>query len=334
MSRRSSTVGLWSIAVGASLVVPACGASPPATTHQLERLNAVLAADTRPTAPADTCVRIHEVWRDQLRVGLAAAGLPARKRPDAFLEAIYLPHETFWQGYVGGRRDFIRQVMGRWGDLETDPRASVPLDVDVTELIVQTTRRAADLANRPAACTNWYLIYGPGWANLGGGPMGMLVDFLGLPRGREAEDLRNHMPHEIGHLIFARARGSDPDTATLLHRIVEEGFVSYFAVQYAAGSLSAAESLGYTDEQWAWAKQHERELWELAVPHLRSRDREVIDPFRSARARVMPGAPGKIGYFLGYRMVEEYVARHGAASWRDIFDLPLASVLSESGYGI
>jgi hypothetical protein len=40
--------------------------------------------------------------------------------------------------------------MGRWGDLETDPRASVPLDVDVTELIVETTRRAADLANRPA----------------------------------------------------------------------------------------------------------------------------------------------------------------------------------------
>lgn len=333
MSRRCNSVEMWSIIVGTSLYVSACGASPPTTTQQLERLNAALATDTRPAAAADTCVRVHEVWRDQLRVGLAAAEMPSRKRTEAFLEAIYQPHEAFWQGYVGGRRGFIKQVMGRWGDLETDPRASVPLDVDVTALIMQTTDRAAELANRPPACTNWYLVYGPGWTNLGGGPMGMLVDFFGLPKGDEANDLRIYMPHEIGHLIFARAHGSDPDTATLLHRIIEEGFVSYFAVQYAAGSLSAAQSLGYTEEEWAWAKQHEEDLWALAVPQLRSREREVIEPFRSARERIMPGAPEKIGYFLGYRLVEEYVARHGAESWRDIFDLPLASVLSETGFG-
>jgi uncharacterized protein YjaZ len=46
---------------------------------------------------------------------------------------------------------------------------------------------------------------------------------------------------------------------------------------------------------------------------------------------VRPGAPGKVGYYLGYRIVEEYVRRRGPDAWRELYDLPLAEILARSG---
>lgn len=312
------------------LAAAACDDGRPASVERLARANRAIESGAR-AAAADTCMRIHELWQDQLRVALQAAEWPSDQRNQAFLDQVYRPHQRFWQGYVGDEDDFIKRVAARWTELETDPRAEVPTRSDVSRLIRETATRASTLAARPPACADWYLVYGPGWTNIGGGAMGMVVDFFGLPREDPVGDLQLYMPHEIGHLVFARSRPAEPDGDTLLRPIIEEGFVSYFSALY-HGGIPPARALGYSDQEWEWAVGHERELWQLALPQLHTTDQDLIRRFRAANEHIMRGAPGKIGYFLGYRIVQAYVAAHGPESWRELFDLPLRIILSESRY--
>ncbi|MFN2566390.1 MAG: hypothetical protein ABR499_15445 [Gemmatimonadaceae bacterium] len=97
----------------------------------------------------------------------------------------------------------------------------------------------------------------------------------------------------------------------------------------------AAFWAGYLGDETAfaqWALANEGALWNLVAPQLRTRERAVIERFAAARSRPLPGGPGKIGYFLGYRIADAYVRRHGPESWRNLFALPYARALEESGY--
>ena len=301
-------------------------------TPNLERLNARLSGDsTVSRSQADDCVRVHSLWKDQLRISLEMARRSAREREASFVETVYRPHRRFWEGYVGDERSFIRRVARSWTELETDPRAAIPFEIDVAGLLMETSRKAAGFAQRPVPCADWYVLYGPGWTNMGGLSTGeMLVDLFGLPRDGGAEDLRIYAPHEIAHLMFGAE--ADPDAGTLLHTMLQEGFATYFSVLYSDGAVSPARALGYSQEEWDWALLHEDEIWRTAKPDLQSRDEQVLFRFRAARERILPEAPGKIGYFLGYRIIEAYVARQDVDAWRRVFDLPSATILSGSGY--
>lgn len=52
-------------------------------------------------------------------------------------------------------------------------------------------------------------------------------------------------------------------------------------------------------------------------------------PGRQQEDRLIAGAAG---YIIGLRVVQAWVAAHGADSWQDIYDLPVAEVLERSGY--
>jgi hypothetical protein len=280
----------------------------------------------------DGCVRVHHVWKLQDAAVRRTAGRPARERTAAMVEDAYRPYADFWNGYIGDEAGF-RRWAGDWARRATDPRLAIPSGIDPGAMIEETTRRVAELTGRPRACSDWYLVYGPGWTNLGGiRNTGMVVDFLGFAPSADARELAIYLPHELNHLVFGPSHWRDPDAGTLLDRIIDEGFATYFSVLYRDGELTPAGALGYTEAEWRWALEHERELWGLAEPLLRSRDAATIQRFRAVRERVRRGAPGKIGYFLGYRIVEAYVARHGEGSWRDLYDLPYARILEESGY--
>lgn len=278
------------------------------------------------------CVRVHHLWKRQLAALDRTAGRPAEERTAALVAEVYRPYQEFWVGYVGDEAAFAKWARTRL-DLEGDPRRAIPFTVNTEAMILDASRRVAAFAGRPAPCSDWYLVYGPGWTNMGGlTKIGMVVDFLGMPRDGGAEDFRVYLPHEVAHLVFGPAHAADPDAGTLLARIVEEGFASYFSRLYWGRGLTPARALGYTEAEWRWALAHERELWALAAPQLRSRDRAVLERFSAVRSRPLPGGPGKVGYFLGYRMAEAYVARHGRRSWRKLFSLPYARILEESGF--
>lgn len=276
----------------------------------------------------DGCVVLHHVWKLQVRAVHQTAQNGVRARVRMLVDSAYAPFASFWDGYVGSgferwaRREF---------DLAGDPRSPIPTRVDLLDLIAGVTSNIERLTGR-RGCADWYLVYGPGWANLGGLSSGeMLIDFFGLPRAGGLENLRRTVPHEVAHVIHGE-RPDDPDRGTLLSSIISEGLASYFGDLYWGDDMSPAEALGYDQTEWQWALGHEGELWSLASGSLASREREVIERYRRADTRLVPEGPPKVGYFLGYRIVEAYVRRHGASSLQDVFHLPTRQVLERSGY--
>jgi hypothetical protein len=270
----------------------------------------------------DGCVRLHHLWKAQL---VAAAG-PAESQVKSLVDTVFTPNQAFWAAYLGDEAAFTKWLQ-RAKPLLGDPRVGVPLRLRVGSLITETTRRMEQLTGR-RACGEWFITYGPGWTNLGGlGNGRMVLDILGLPISDPIGDIRFVMPHELNHLLFEQAPRREP-RGSLLYRMIDEGFATFIADEYWGAGLSPAEALGYTAEQWAWAVDNERTLWSEAQTHLESTDRRILDRFSAAGQPVIPGAPGKIGYFLGYRIVEDFVRQNGPQSWRKVYEIPLADLVS------
>jgi hypothetical protein len=272
------------------------------------------------------CGRLHHLWKAQA----LALSAPAEGRDQALRDTVFAPNQAFWAAYLGDEAAFTKWARSAKPLLD-DPRLGVPLQSQIGPTIVDTTRRLEELTGR-RACADWFIVYGPGWTNLGGlGNKRMVVDILGLPTSDPIGDIRFALPHELNHVLFDDAR-SDNERGSLLYRIIDEGFATFVADEYWGIGLSAAQALGYTPEQWAWAVEHEAALWQEARPQLTSKDRKVLDTFSSASRSVLAGAPGKAGYFLGYRIVDDFVRRNGAQSWRRLYDMPLADIISATRF--
>jgi uncharacterized protein YjaZ len=156
----------------------------------------------------------------------------------------------------------------------------------------------------------------------------MVLDLLGLPTRDPIGDVRFVLPHELNHLLFSRPEAS----STLLYRMIDEGFATFVADEYWGADLSPADALSYTEDEWRWAVEHEAELWQQALPNLVSTDRKILDRFLAVNQRVIDGAPGKIAYFLGYRIVEDFVRRNGSLSWRKLYEMPPDELVSSTRF--
>lgn len=279
----------------------------------------------------DGCVRVHEVWKRELAVTRRSAGRPREERTAALVAEVYRPYAQFWSGYVGDERRFAARVADRLLK-GRDPRLASPLQAAWGDSIAAFTERVAQLTGRQPPCSDWFVVFGPGWANLGGLSTGMmLVDFFGMGTAA-AQNFRYTMPHEVQHLVFGAFHRDDPDGGTVLGSIIGEGFATWFAWLFWKGEQSPAAALGYSENELKRALEHEGQIWARARTELTSRERDVQQRYRAAGTRMWRGGPGKIGYFIGYRIVEAHVAKHGPDSWRQLYDLPLARILEESGY--
>jgi hypothetical protein len=279
-------------------------------------------------ATVDGCVEVHHVWKSQIRVVHRTAGQSVGAGVRMLVDSVQKPYADFWDGYVSsGFRRWARVEL----DLAGDARATVPTQVDLFGLITDVTANIEEATGR-RGCAEWYLLYGPGWTNLGGlGSGKMLIDFFGVPPAESAREIHRALPHEIAHVVH-NLREGDKDRGSLLSAIISEGFASYFADRYWGDALTPAEALFFSEEEWSWALQHEEDLWSEARKYFKSRDSETILPYRSRAHRVRPDAPTAVGYFIGYRIVEAYVAQNGEDSYYEIFELPVAVVLERSGY--
>jgi hypothetical protein len=274
----------------------------------------------------DGWVRLHHLWKAQV---LAATGR-AESQEKALVDTVFKPNQAFWAAYLGDEAAFTKWVRAAKPLLD-DSRLDVPRGLRVGAVIMETTRRMEQLTGR-RACGEWFITYGPGWTNLGGlGNGRMVFDVLGLPISDPIGDIRFVMPHELNHLLFEQIPRLD-SRRSLLYRMIDEGFATFVADEYWGVGLSPAEALGYTQEQWVWAVANEQTLWREAQAHLDSTDRKVLDRFSSASQQVIAGAPGKAGYFLGYRIIEDFVRRNGPQSWRRVYGMSLAEVVSATRF--
>jgi len=283
---------------------------------------------------ADSSLRIVNVYKQE---AMAVRDLNRSSRSavlDRLAREVYRPYASFWQGYLGDEAQF-RQ----WAEASLFERDH-PINTNLAGLLNLRldslfTASAAWLVKatgrRPRGV--WYIVFGPGWTDMGGLSNGtMLADLTKIEPDREAIEWK--LAHELTHMVHGASTGqrSDPDSGTVLQRTVSEGLASYATYVYAAGRRTPAQSIGYTDAEWSWALAHEQELTTAARPYLGSRMRADLNRFASRSERLIDAGPQAAAYFLGFRIVQAYVAKHGAASWSDVIDLPVREVLSRSGY--
>jgi hypothetical protein len=283
---------------------------------------------------ADSSLRIVNVYKLE---AMAVRDLNRSSRPavlDRLAREAYRPYASFWQGYVGDEAQFRKWAEASLfaGDHPINTNLGGVINLRLDSLFTASASWLVKATGRRPRGV-WYIVFGPGWTDMGGLADGtMLADLSKIEPDREAIEWK--LPHELTHMVHGASTGqrTDPDSGTVLQRIVSEGLASYATYVYAAGRRTAAQSIGYTDAEWAWALAHERDLTTAARPYLRSRLRDDLNRFASRSERLLDSGPPAVAYFLGFRIVQAYVAKHGAAAWADVIDLPVRQVLSRSGY--
>lgn len=264
---------------------------------------------------------------------IVRANRPAAETLDRLVREVYSPFAPFWQGYLGDETAFrnwaAKSLLASDGPIQT--RLTACLDLQLDKLFTESANWLVGISgHRPQG--TWYIIFGPGWTNMGGlGPLGMVLDFTKQDPDRKAVEFI--LPHELTHQVNA-ARPADPDSGTVLERIVGEGLACYAAYVFAAGRQTPAESLGYSNEEWNRAVGQEKELASAASPYLASKLRQDTDRLAARNQRLLTSGPTAAGYFIGFRIMQRYVEKRGTGSWVEAIDLPVREVLSRSGYSL
>lgn len=127
--------------------------------------------------------------------------------------------------------------------------------------------------------------------------------------------------------------------ATVLSRLLYEGVITYAKMQLVEDAdLKAA--LGYDENELKWLDENEAALWRdvvakrLLYDTSTSTAEKLVAPSPQVR-ELQPAAPGRVGRYLGYRIVEAYVKNHSDVALRDMLSPEFyasPSVLAESGY--
>jgi len=265
----------------------------------------------------------------QLRLMEAWQNRPGAARDAVMLDSLYQPYEKLWGGYLGGPDDFLEWLNGDgFAQLEEFRSRARALDLDKLGAYFRETVAAMTEFTGHSPRGRWYVLFGPRWTNLGGfGDGTMLID-LAHPDNENTAAISQYFPHELNHQIYA---ATQPGGKAVLRRMVDEGFACYVSYQYHKGAFSKAEALGYTEEAYEYCRIKEPSLLGLLQQFASSDDPEVSNGFADRGVHISEGYPGAIGYYLGFRIVEEYVARNGAGSWKDLYVLAPEMVLERSG---
>jgi len=131
-----------------------------------------------------------------------------------------------------------------------------------------------------------------------------------------------------------------PYTSTksrLLDQMMYRGKVMYLTAQI-FDELPAYEVMGWTKEQWDWCVRNEQAIWHLVMDKRDLFKTESLvltgylndGPFTS---EVSQDAPGRLGIWLGWRIVESYMEHNETVTLQELMAEPDAQhILEESFY--
>lgn len=144
--------------------------------------------------------------------------------------------------------------------------------------------------------------------------------------------LEKGLPHELNHLVYEKFRERDADGNSALSQTIDEGFACYFTWIFFDGKMekhNAVENM--SQENWSWYLKNEKKIFTGVKPYFTdtSGDNPLL---RNDKRKLFPQAPKTLNYWLGFRIVEKYVEKHGPNSWKDIYKLKPKEVLDKSGY--
>lgn len=161
-------------------------------------------------------------------------------------------------------------------------------------------------------------------------------DQFALELNNESTDigytLEKGLPHELNHLVYEKFRNKDAYKNSALSQTIDEGFACYFTWVFFKGQIPKYQAVeNMTKENWEWYIRNEKQIYVKVKPYFQdgSGDNPLL---RNDRMKLFPEAPKTLNYWLGFRIIEKYVEKHGADSWKDIYHMTAQEVLEKSGY--
>lgn len=139
-----------------------------------------------------------------------------------------------------------------------------------------------------------------------------------------------HMPYDMIEAFLADAYPFKETTeTTILERIIYNGSILYVLMDIMPNA-DLAEALGYTADQLNWIETNEKEAWRALIARNLLYSTSVIDADKllkpsPATTILHPESPGRVGRYIGYKIVKSYVENNK--------DIELEDLLSPAYYG-
>lgn len=275
-------------------------------------------------------LKVYDMSQMQLRLMNRYKNQDSARRSKIFIDSVYAPYKEFWEGYLGNGdavAGWMNKALSKLPEWQEKNKS-----IDGKVLLKQFKQMAKEMYNltgyEPKG--KWYVVYGPAWTDLGGlGDFAMLID-LAHSHNSSNENIVKIFPHELTHQIMTNVNTHHDTTA--ISSIIGEGFAVWMNEKYWGQKYTLAQNLGYTEGELQLCDKNIEALKKFFLANKYSTDREIINLFRNRGAKLNEKLPGAIGYYLGYRIVEAYVQKHGANSWKDIFVKSPKEIYESSGF--
>jgi len=127
------------------------------------------------------------------------------------------------------------------------------------------------------------------------------------------------------------------DEDVLLDRMLYEGKLRYMLSQLLT-DRKEWEYVGYNKEQYDWCIQHESLIWKtiLEKRHLFDADYMTTNLYLKEAPHTSPlpdESPGRVGVWLGYRIISSYMKHKSDISWQDLVEnVDYKEILKQSKY--
>jgi len=127
------------------------------------------------------------------------------------------------------------------------------------------------------------------------------------------------------------------DEDVLLDRMLYEGKLRYMLSQLLT-DRKEWEYVGYNKEQYDWCIQHESLIWKtiLEKHHLFDADYMTTNLYLKEAPHTSPlpdESPGRVGVWLGYRIISSYMKHKSDISWQDLVEnVDYKEILKQSKY--
>lgn len=136
--------------------------------------------------------------------------------------------------------------------------------------------------------------------------------------------------------IIANRHLPEATPITLLDNMIEEGKTIYFT-ELMFPDQPVADIIGYTSEQLAWAEAHQADVWNYLIEKemVFSKSDDVIRRMVGLSPETKPfkNSPGRMGSFIGWKIVTAYMESHPDVSISDLMgDGNGRKILDSSGY--
>jgi len=127
------------------------------------------------------------------------------------------------------------------------------------------------------------------------------------------------------------------DEDVLLDRILYEGKLRYMLSQLLP-DRQVWEYAGYNKEQYEWCSQHESLIWKTILEnhHLFTADYVTTNQYikEAPNTAALPvESPGRVGVWLGYRIISSYMKQKTPAGWQELMEnTDYQEILKQSKY--